>query len=221
MLEYQKNKKALVLAAHPDDEVLGCGATLSKLSSKGYSIEVITFTDGVTARGEGLESRSKKLSIAGQILGATSFTQGDFPDNRMDSVPMLDVVKFIESNTAGHYDLIFTHFPQDLNVDHQRVAYATITAFRPQFGRKSKIYSYYVPSATDYNCFSTFDGSSYFEVSQHDVHLKIEALKVYGDEMREYPHSRSYDNVKNIMKSWGAEVGVEYAEKFKLVREVV
>ena len=128
--------------------------------------------------------------------------------------------KFIEKNTEGQYDKIFTHFAGDLNIDHQLVAKATLIAFRPQFGHTTKIYSYYVPSATDYNPLECFNGNSYFQVSKKHVEAKFKALLIYDEEMRKAPHTRSYENIKNLMKVWGSEVGVGYAEKFKLIREV-
>jgi len=211
----------LVLAAHPDDETLGCGATIHKLASEGHNVELVTFTDGVGSRLNDEKNRNPKLKEVAQILGISKFTSGDFPDNSMDSVPILKLAKFIENNTNDHYDVIFTHHINDLNIDHQLVTKAALAAFRPQRGLKTKIYSYYVPSSTDYNPISNFDGISYFSQGEKNVDAKIRALKIYDNEMREYPHSRSYENVTNLMKVWGSEVGLLYAEKFKLLREII
>ena len=211
----------LVLAAHPDDETLGCGATIHKLASEGHNVELVTFTDGVGSRLNDEKNRNPKLKEVAQILGISKFTSGDFPDNSMDSVPILKLAKFIENNTNDHYDVIFTHHIDDLNIDHQLVTKAALAAFRPQRGLKTKIYSYYVPSSTDYNPLSNFDGISYFSQGEKNVDAKIRALKIYDNEMREYPHSRSYENVTNLMKVWGSEVGLLYAEKFKLLREII
>lgn len=220
MLESVKNK-ILVLAAHPDDETLGCGGTISKLSKEGNDIHLITFTDGVGSRFDSSKNRNLRIDKVSEVLGIQKFNFGNFPDNQMDSVSMLDVCKFIESNVDYQPDIIFTHFVGDLNIDHSIVAKSTLTVFRPQFGNKNKIYSYYIPSSTDYNPFTFFDGNTYIEVSQLEVSKKILALKLYDEEMRKYPHARSYENVKNLMRVWGSEVGVEYSEKFKLVREIL
>lgn len=211
----------LILAAHPDDETLGCGATIHNLSLQGHNIELITFTDGVGSRDNNENNRNPKLQEVSKILGISKFTSGDFPDNAMDSVPLLKLSKFIENNTEGHYDIIFTHFIGDLNIDHQLVTKATLTAFRPQYGLKTKIYSYFVPSSTDYNPLSYFDGTSYFSLSKENVEAKTKALEVYDKEMRTYPHTRSYQNVNNLIKVWGSEVGLLYCEKFKLIREII
>lgn len=219
MSEYQNYNNVLVLAAHPDDETLGCGGTLKKISSQGHKINLLTFTDGVGSRSLNQKNRNKNLTQVCDILGIESFNFGSFPDNAMDTVSLLSICKFIEKNVNFHPDLIFTHFHADLNVDHQLVTKATLTVFRPQDEKNSKIYSYYVPSSTDYNSLNTFDGNSYFKLNQLEVEAKIEALKTYEEEMRPYPHSRSYENIENLMKVWGCEVGASYAEKFKLIRE--
>lgn len=215
-------KKILILAAHPDDETLGCGATIHKLSQEGCDIQLLTFTNGVGSRKNNEKTRNSKLESVSNVLGISKYTSGNFPDNAMDSVPLLDICKFIEKNTDDHYDLIFTHFMEDLNIDHGLVTRAALTAFRPQNHISStKMYAYYIPSSTDYNPLSKFNGNTYYSVSAEDVNAKYRALKIYDKEMKKFPHSRSYKNVFNLMEVWGAEVSIEYAEKFKLIREIV
>ena len=215
------NKKILVLAAHPDDETLGCGGTLHNLSQKGCDIQLLTFTDGVGSRLDGDDNRNPTLDLVSKVLGISKYSSADFPDNAMDSVPLLNLCKFIEDNVDFTPDIIFTHFVGDLNVDHQLVTKAVLTAFRPQKGNRIKIYSYFVPSSTDYNPLSYFDGNTYFKLDEVDVSKKLEALNLYDGEMRSFPHSRSYENVTNLMKVWGSEVGNNYCEKFKLIREIL
>ena len=221
MLGLRKNSNILVLAAHPDDETLGCGATISKLSMEGHNIHLMTFTDGVGSRRAGEENRNPKLQQVSNILGINQYNSGNFPDNAMDSIPLLDICKFIESNINYHPDIIFTHFIDDLNIDHQIVTKAALTVFRPQNGNKMKIFSYHIPSSTDYNPTKYFDANSYIDISENNVEKKMESLQIYDEEMRPYPHTRSYENVQNLMKVWGSEVGLEYAEKFKLIREIL
>ena len=214
-------KNILILAAHPDDETLGCGATIAKLSAQGSNVHLMTFTDGVDARDEkGAENRNKKLDKISRILGISSYNHGDFPDNQMDVIPLLKLCKYIESNLPFDPDLIFTHHPDCLNIDHSLVYRATMTVFRPQKGKEQKILSYYVPSSTDYNPKSDFVGNVHYNVEEY-VNKKLEALRVYDDEMRPHPHSRSYENVINLMKVNGAEVGLNYCEKFELMREII
>jgi len=221
MLKLQENTNILVLAAHPDDETLGCGATLSRLSSEGHNIHLMTFTDGVDARDEkGTENRNLKLKSICSTLGIKSFNHGNFPDNQLDVIPLLKICKYIEHNTPFNPDIIFTHHYGCLNIDHVLVYKATLTAFRPQYGHKQTILSYFVPSSTDYNYHSDFNGNVYYDVEKH-ISNKIKALELYDEEMREYPHTRSYENITNLMKVWGSEVGLKYAEKFQLIRQIL
>mgnify|MGYP001575772279 FL=1 len=216
-----QNKNILVLSAHPDDETLGAGGTLHKLGKDNH-IKLITFTDGIDARGiAGMENRNKKLGTICKTLNVKEFVHADFPDNKMDVTPLLDICKFIESNTSQQPDIIFTHHPDCLNIDHSLVYRATVTVFRPQLGNEIEILSYFVPSSTDYNPLNDFRANTYFELSIDDVNTKLQALKTYDEEMRTYPHTRSYKNIKNLLLVSGSEVGVEYAEKFQLMRRII
>ena len=203
-------KKILILAAHPDYETLGCGATIKKLSDQGNYIKLITFTDGEGSRDNNME----RTSIVGEVckfLGINDYVCGDFPDNKMDSVSLLDLVKFIEENVDFVPDLIYTHWEHCNNIDHELVYRATITAFRPQTGNNIKIYSYFVPSSSDYNTLHFFNGVIYENVKNTSKY-KLECLtNFYKDELRKYPHTRSIENIENLMKVWGSEVGLEYA----------
>ena len=214
------SKNILVLAAHPDDETLGCGATMARLADEGHNVHLLTFTDGISSRDE-IGNRNNVLDSVQNILGLKSYFSGSFPDNKMDSVPLLDICKFIEDTVIVKPDIIFTHHKGCLNIDHQIVYRATITAFRPQLGDDVKIYSYYVPSSTDYNPMNNLLGNVYYNVVDYkDIKLKC-LRECYSDEMRDYPHTRSYENIENLMKVWGSEVGLKYAEKFELIREIL
>ena len=213
-------KKILVLAAHPDDETLGCGATISKLSKQGHDIKLLTFTDGVSARDiKDNENRNKSLEKVSKILGIKDFKYGNFPDNQMDSIPLLDVCKFIEKEVKEVPDVIFTHHPGCLNIDHNIVYRAVITAFRPQQKKEIEINCFEVPSSTEWNPNSDFKNNLYVDVEGF-VEKKIEALKIYDEEMKQYPHPRSYDAVINKMKSSGNEVGLNFAERFQTIRRI-
>lgn len=119
--------KVLVLAAHPDDETLGCGATIHRLSNEGFQIQLITFTNGEGSRGNYEKNRNILLDKVSLKLGIQKFSSADFPDNAIDSVPLINVCKFIENEVDYNPDIIFTHHPEDLNIDHQLVAKATFT----------------------------------------------------------------------------------------------
>ena len=216
-------KNVLVLAAHPDDETFGCGATIARLSREGHKVHLLTFTDGISARAwmtPAAQNRNYKLKAVAKHLGIHTHKYGSFPDNQMDSVPLLEVCRFIENNINFKPDIIFTHHPDCLNVDHVVVYKAAITVFRPQEGDHTQIYSYYIPSSTEYNPLNSFRGNVYFDVEKYKD-KKIKCLKeCYEEEMRGNPHARSYQNIENTMKFWGSEVGLKYAEKFQLIREI-
>ena len=212
----------LVLVAHPDDEALGCGGTIARLASEGASIKLITFTDGISARENG--DRRDQIAKSAKTLGIEEYLCLDYPDNMMDSIPTLSITREIESfvNTRDFMpDIILTHSPWCLNVDHRAVYSATITTFRglSRFG-KIKIMTFEVPSSSEWNPISEFRPNCFYDVSEH-VSTKINALEAYKSEMREPPHPRSIENCLNIMKVNGSSVGLEFAEKFMTVREVI
>jgi LmbE family N-acetylglucosaminyl deacetylase len=223
----------LVLAAHPDDEVLGCGASMAKWCKNGHDVNVIILAEGATSRDEKRDRKSsnKELSLleqsaqkAGKILGVLSVELLDYPDNRMDSVDLLDVVKTIEKHVAKLTpDVIITHHSGDLNVDHQIIHQAVMAACRPQPGHSVKrILVFEVPSATEWQ--SPTVGNSFvpnwFEDISKTLDLKIKALKVYESEMRKWPHARSLKAVEHLARWRGATIGTEAAEAFMLIRNI-
>tara|TARA_R110000824_G_scaffold310463_1_gene497752 strand:- start:73 stop:723 length:651 start_codon:yes stop_codon:yes gene_type:complete len=211
-------QKVLVLAAHPDDETLGCGGTIARLANEGAYIKLITFTDGESARGQTTKNRNDKLAAVCTKLGITDYAFSNYPDNRLDIISLLDKCKYVEQNVDFEPNLIFTHHPHCLNIDHEIIYRTTITVFRPQMKKEQTILSYAIPSSTDYNPRSNFCGNVYYDVSS-TYNIKLECLKEnYEAELRPHPHSRSYENIENLMKVAGAEIGVSYAEKFELIR---
>lgn len=212
--------KALVLAAHPDDETLGTGGTIHKLTRQGVRVDLLTFTDGESAREDiSVESRARLVPHVRDILGIDYYGNTFFPDNAMDSVPLLDICKFIERETKNvRYDLIFTHHSHCLNVDHTIVHKATMTVFRPNIFRGT-ILSYYIPSSSDYAT-DTPPPNVFVSLEQKDLNAKVQAAKVYDREMRNPPHSRSYANIINVAKMHGCTIGHTYAEGFRLERSI-
>lgn len=221
----------LVIAAHPDDEVLGCGGSIAKWSQKGNDVHILIMAEGATSRDVKRDPKMRDsellhLKKMGQkssvILGAKSIEFIDFPDNRMDSVEFLDIVKSIESHIKRvKPSVVVTHHLGDLNIDHQLIHKAVITACRPQPGSKiQKIISFEVSSSTDWQ--STSNGipflPNYFEDVSEFIDLKLKALKVYKSEMRDWPHSRSIKAIKKLMQLRGSSVGLEAAEAFVLLR---
>ena len=225
--------KYLVIAAHPDDEVLGCGGSMAKWIKTGNEVHLLIMAEGATSRGKhrDRESCSEELSIlaksvkqAADILGVKSVKMLDYPDNRMDSVDLLDVVKSVEEIVEKlKPELVVTHHAGDLNIDHQIVHHAVMSACRPQFGSLVKrILSFEVPSATEWNSHTASIPfiPNWFEDISKTLELKIAALEAYKSEMRKWPHSRSIKGVEHLAHLRGASVGCEAAEAFVLIREL-
>lgn len=221
------NNNVLIIAAHPDDEALGCAGTMAKYISAGSNVHVAFMTNGVSSRNLNLideaKDRKKASHEATQILGVSSTCYFDFPDNKMDSIALIDVVNSIEGLiTELKPDVIYTHHVGDLNVDHQITCKATITACRPQPGLTVKeIFSFEVLSSTDWQVseYLPFTPNIFIDISEQ-IEIKKEALKAYSDEMRQSPHSRSIDNVIRLNALRGNSVGLRYAEAFCLLRKI-
>ncbi|MFH1809032.1 MAG: PIG-L deacetylase family protein [Pseudomonadota bacterium] len=222
--------KVLVVAAHPDDEVLGCGATIRRLSEEGHQVQVCIFGEGATSRHtkreQAVEEETRTLSIqaveAGRILGATSVLCFGLPDNRFDSLDLLDVVKRVESLLDEFSpSLVFTHHPGDLNVDHRVLFQATLTACRPDPGASVKeLLCFEIPSSTEW-AFQRIE-PIFRPAVFYDVHTtldkKLDAMAIYSRESRAFPHPRSPEALTAVARRWGSVVGVEAAEAFEVIR---
>lgn len=218
----------LVVAAHPDDEALGCGGTMARFAAQGAAAHVLFLSDGVNARGGvadgAVEERRRMGDRAAEVLGARPPAYLSFPDNRMDAVNLLDIVVAIERHASAlRPDAIFTHYAHDLNIDHRRCAQAVVTAFRPMPGQPVRsIYGFEVASSTEWAFGAAgpeFAPNVYFDVSDH-LQKKIAALHIYAEEMRPFPHPRSVGGVEALARWRGASVGVAAAEAFSLMRWV-
>jgi len=221
-------RKVLVIAAHPDDEVLGCGGTIARLFKKGYEIYVLILGEGITSRDDIRDIQKRESEIldlkrqaeeANKILGVKQVFHHDFPDNRFDTVPFLDLIKVIEKiKNQIKPEIIFTHYEKDLNIDHQIIYRAVITATRPLEEETVKeIYSFEIPSSTEWSYPLSFSPDIFFNISG-TIDVKLRALEEYKSELREYPHPRTLEGIKLIAKNWGMKVGLEYAEAYKTVR---
>ena len=226
------NRKVLVVAAHPDDEVLGCGGTIAKHARQKDEVFCLILGEGVTSRysqqGKAVEKELRELKSeaeqAAKILGIKKVFFRDFPDNRFDTVPPLTIVKAIEEiKEEVKPDIIYTHHQGDLNIDHQLTFRAVLTACRPLQGETVKeIYSFEVPSSTEW---SSPDAQDYFMPNvfvdtSETFDKKIEALKAYRGEIRGYPHPRSPEALRAIAMRWGSTVRCEAAEAFELIRAI-
>lgn len=224
--------KILVVAAHPDDEILGIGAAIAKHVEAGDSAYALILGEGQTSRfgnredapAEILEKLHKDTMEAAAEIGFLDVSFRDFPDNRFDSVDMLEIVKSVEKQIAHiKPDIIYTHHHGDLNVDHQKTFEAVLTATRPIGDYCVKeIYAFETLSSTEWNFKyreSAFCPNVFIDVTK-TFEKKLHAMSKYRSELCEFPHPRSLKGLEASAKKWGSVIGVEYAEAFELIRKV-
>jgi LmbE family N-acetylglucosaminyl deacetylase len=224
-------KTVLVVAAHPDDEVLGCGGTIARHSEAGDNVKVLFLSDGVGSRNSdsgfanALVIRRKEAKIAADILGISSLMFLDFPDNQMDQVPLLKVVQAIEELIESYTPTtVYTHHACDLNIDHRVTHRAVMTACRPVPKQcVQEILSFEILSSTGWAGNSVADMfiPQRFISIESQIDKKISAMNAYHEELRDYPHARSLEGIRSVARSRGVSVGVEYAEAFCVERELI
>jgi LmbE family N-acetylglucosaminyl deacetylase len=220
------NKIVLVVAAHSDDEALGCAGTMAKHIAVGDPVHIVFMTDGVGARNgdsNNVNERQSSAQKAAEILSVTSIRNLSFPDNKMDSMPLLEVTQALEKVISEiQPDIIYTHHVGDLNIDHQITHKAVMTACRPQprFCVK-EIYAFEVLSSTEWQTPSLlpFLPNVFVDISKY-IETKRAVLEAYAEEMHQTPHSRSEENAINLAGVRGNSVGVAYAEAFFSLREI-
>jgi LmbE family N-acetylglucosaminyl deacetylase len=221
-----------VIVAHPDDEVLGCGGTIARMVNQGKSVHVLIMADGESSRWTkdnindiSIKARHVAADRACKILGCTSLSFAGLPDNRMDRVDLLDVIKLIEEFISKHRpSMIITHHSGDVNIDHQIVHEAVIVASRPQpdFFVKELLF-FEVPSSTEWRPTSSgnvFNPNYFIDISE-TIDIKIKAIQEYQKELRQFPHPRSIEGISSLSRWRGVSVGFEAAEAFILGRKLV
>ena len=224
-------RRVLVVAAHPDDEILGCGGTMAAHIAAGDDVTVMIVAEGITSRGPvretavasaDLKALQDAARLANEIIGVRKVMFFGFPDNRLDSIDLLDLVKPIEQNLRElQPHVVYTHFRSDLNVDHQRVGDAVVTACRPLPGSVvCELLHFEVPSSTEWQTGSSHSGfhpNWYVDISE-TLSAKCDALRVYQTEMRDWPHPRSIQGVEHLARWRGSSAGFEAAEAYSVGR---
>jgi N-acetylglucosamine malate deacetylase 1 len=224
----------LVVAAHPDDEVLGCGGTIARHADAGDQVQVLIVAEGATSRqqqrnrlqaGDELSVLAQAAQMAGSILGAAGVELLDFPDNRLDSLDRLDLIKRLEERIDRHQpQVVYVHHAGDVNVDHRRLHEAVVTACRPTPGHPvQRLLSFEVASSSEWQppgSAPAFQPNWFVDISDQ-WQRKREALVAYASEMRPWPHARSLEALEHLARWRGAQVGVEAAEAFCLLRQLV
>ena len=232
----------LVIAAHPDDEVLGMGATIKKLTKQGNRVKIVIMASGIHSRRSSdyknkpsysadkktlekmkkqVEDLQKDAKKASKILGVNDIEFLNFPDNEMDTVSNLEITKEIEKIISSFQpSSVYTHSQYDINIDHRLCYFATLTATRPKANTKVKeVYSFEVPSSTEWYFPSSFAPNTFVDIEK-ELHVKIKALQCYKHEIEKFPHPRSTDALKAISQKWGSVAGFKNAEAFTLIRQL-
>lgn len=233
MLEYLRNKKILIIVAHPDDELLGLGASMSRLiTDYNVTTHVVILGEGITSRSDTrdvekweaeLHVHRNNIKQAQAAIGYNSVSIYDFPDNRFDTIALLDIIKVIEKEKAEFKpDVIFTHHGGDVNIDHQRTFEAVITSTRPmEHERVKAIITFETPSGTEWRASSDpkhFIPNFFISFSSSNLEKKITGMESYEFEKRAYPHPRSPEALKIQAQRWGVAVGCDFAEAFCIIR---
>lgn len=222
----------LVVAAHPDDEVLGCGGTIARLIEEGHDVYVAILGEGVTSRYDKREQADQELieelqyrsRQAAKLLGVKELCLYDFPDNRFDTMPLLNIIKTVEKLINRFQpQIVYTHHGGDLNIDHVITHRAVMSATRPVEDCSVKeIYAFEVPSSTEWafgQFQPAFQPNVFVDISA-TLETKIQAMQIYESEARLFPHPRSPEALRAIARRWGSMIGLEAAEAFELVRLV-
>ena len=227
-------KTVLVVAAHPDDEVLGCGGAMARHAAAGDDVHIVLVAEGVTSRdaaraaadrGDDLEVLRTAARAAAACLGARAPQSHGQPDNRLDEVPFLDLVKTIEAVVEQVApDVVYTHHGGDLNQDHRLVQAAVLTALRPLPGvRPTALYAFEVLSSSEWTAptaHTAFLPQRFVNITDH-LAAKLAALACYRSELRDFPHPRSLQGVETLARLRGMTCGFAAAEAFAVLREVV
>ena len=215
--------KILVIAPHPDDEVLGCGGTIAKHSENGDDVYLIIATKAYTPdwTEEFIKNREKEIKESNKILGIKKTYFLNYPTVKLDTIPQKElndsIAKIVNKIKP---DIAYIPFKGDLNKDHRLLFEASLVALRPIHHKVKKILSYEILSETEWGQeIEVFKPNVYVDITK-TFNKKIEAMKAYGSELREFPHPRSLKAMEALAIKRGSEIGVKYAESFYLIREI-
>lgn len=226
----------MIVVAHPDDELLGLGASMNRIIDGDLNVKthVVILGEGLTSRSdnrdvdkwnEELEKHKQNILQAQKAIGYGEVSIYDFPDNRFDSVPILDIIKVIESEKEKFLpDVIFTHHGGDVNIDHQRTFEAVLTSCRPmKHETVQTLITFETPSGTEWRASSDprhFLPNFFISVKEKNIEAKIKGMESYEFEKREYPHPRSPEALRVQAKRCGVSIGKDYAEAFQIIRSI-
>lgn len=216
--------RVLVLAAHPDDEVLGCGGTVARLAAEGHTVNTVIFCENSTVRyGDGMARKIEDMALnCARVLGVEEPVLLGMPDQKLDTYSALEMAQVVEGVINDFQpEMVFTHHGGDINEDHQVLFEATMVATRPLPNRTVRtVLTYETISSTEWgvsNYHSSFKPNVFYNISD-TLGRKLEAFGVYTSEVRPFPHPRSLEAIEVRAKDWGSRVGLPAAEPFQLIR---
>ena len=221
-------KRCLVIAAHPDDEVLGCGGIISRFMRE-VEFSVLFIAEGTSCRFEEIndeckieiENRKQCCLKALNRLNVSRVTFKNLPCGMLDTIPQLDINKIIEKEIKDFKpDTVFTHWGDDSNKDHQKVHDATIIATRPYNSVVKNVFCYEVLTSTEWNFKKSFNPDIFYALSSEDVENKCLAMNDYYTECKPWPYPRSSEGIETLAKFRGMQSGNSFAEAFKIIRTV-
>lgn len=209
----------LVIAAHPDDEVLGMGGTIKKMSKMKNKVHLCVVSEGASAQYKDkkmIKQRQESCIKSSKILGISKIDFLDFQDMRLDDIPHLEINQALEKIISKiKPKFVFTTPNNDLNKDHSIVFESSLVATRPHNTKVKKLISYEIPGLTN----SPFIPNLYENIFS-ELKIKIEAFKCYKSEVNKFPHPRSIEVINSISKIRGMESGLKNAEAFKIIRDI-
>ena len=213
--------KVLVIAAHPDDELLGCGGALIRHTDQGDEIQSIIMCEGESLRYEGKEVNQHEATLnAAKIIGISKTNRFDFPDQRLDKYSLVDLIAPIEKVVNTYQpEIVYVQFGGDINRDHALTFEAASIALRPTTESVREIYAFYTVGSTELKTPAQFNPNVWVNV-ENQIDRKIRAFSCYASEIREYPHPRSLEGIRNVAAFYGNQCCMKYAEAFMLMRKV-
>jgi LmbE family N-acetylglucosaminyl deacetylase len=227
-------KKLLIIAAHPDDDILGCGGVMSKYSKQGTEIKVVFIAEGTTCRfnlsdresanvKREIEYRNNCAKKALAIFNIKNIKFYNLPCGRLDTIPIIEIGKIIENEIKSYEpDTIFTHSNIDVNNDHLTVFQASLQATRPNvLNFVQRVYLYEVLSSSEWRFENTFKPDIFISLDESNVNDKINALNMYNSEIKRFPFPRSSEGIKTLAKFRGMQAGCLFAESFVILREII
>ncbi len=216
------NKKVLVIATHPDDEILGCGGTIARHVQNGDAVKSIVVCEGVSLRYGDREIDLEACRIqAAQVLGVSEHKCLKLLDQRLDTYPILEIVQKIEEEVFSFKpNIIYCQNGQDINHDHKIVFEAAKVAFRPLNEYVEEVFTYYTPSSTEWDGAQSFAPDTWVDITGY-LDKKLEAFACYPSEVRDFPHPRSIEGLRHMAHFFGAQANMYAAECFQTVRKYV